>query len=486
MGNAPQVLCCITKNSKKSSKKLISCDKMPFIRHSTYISQEDFQSIFQLRQTIGKGCFSKVKIGYRKADKAQRPYAVKIISKSLLDPSLEADFLNEISILKTIDHPNAVKLLVYDNNNFYFLVTEYLSGGTIMDAVKNCKLTGRKREEYILQLTQQILKGLSYLHKIGIVHRDLKPANMMLTSRNPEALVKIIDFGLSRKFTTNEMFNSFLGTPFFVAPEVINRDYNELCDLWSVGVTIYFLIAGKPPFDASNRKQLLKNIKESKLDLTGDIWKSTDVKIKNLVKNLLQKEPCKRLGLPKAIDHEAFSFVNPKKKPINLKHIENLMSFKRGGNFKLLVKHLAIQTIEETELNDLVTTFYAINGNHDGFISIGELKEAIGSNKIKYKTTEVQEVMKRIDLDGNGYINFSEFLLAASGLGTANNREKIGELFDLIDEDHLGEIDYNVIKKTIMRQGRKLNDTFELKKMVEEETDVEKIDVVKFSKFILE
>lgn len=137
---------------------------------------------------------------------------------------------------------------------------------------------------------RQIIRTLIYLHSQGIVHRDLKPENMLFESEKSDVL-KIIDFGIACRFQPHKKITSRIGTPYFLAPEVICKEYDEKCDIWSAGVIFYMMLTGVVPFKANNDKELLQCILKEQPKMTGNLWNKISDQCKNLLQLMLKKKP---------------------------------------------------------------------------------------------------------------------------------------------------------------------------------------------------
>ena len=174
---------------------------------------------------------------------------MKIIKKDKCDDQYLATLTNEIKIMKQLDHPNIVKLYeIYQDTRNIYLITEYLEGGELFDLILKSK---HFNENIAAKIMKQLLSAIAYCHSKKIVHRDLKPENLLIVKTNTYE-IKVIDFGLSRTFEPNKNMYSRMGTPFYIAPEVLKKKYNEKCDVWACGVILYILLSGNPPFNGKN------------------------------------------------------------------------------------------------------------------------------------------------------------------------------------------------------------------------------------------
>jgi len=149
-----------------------------------------------------------------------------------------------------------------------------------------------------------ILSALSHCHKAGIIHRDIKPENLLFETSDENSVLKIIDFGTSRKITEDIKCTELIGTPYYVAPEVLEGAYDEKCDLWSCGVILYIMLSGYPPFNGLNTGKIFKKIKHALYTFSSEEWQGISEDAKDLISKLLQKDPNQRLSAEEALMHK--------------------------------------------------------------------------------------------------------------------------------------------------------------------------------------
>ncbi len=171
---------------------------------------------------------------------------------------------------------------------YYYLVCELCSGGELFDRILE---KGRFSEHGAAKIIYKILLALNYMHDAGVCHRDLKPENFMFASSHKHAEIKIIDFGLSKFISKGQKLDTIVGTPYYVAPEVLRGQYNQTCDMWSVGVLLYILLCGYPPFTGKGSKEIFKKILTVSLEFPEDDWRGISVSAKNLIRELLHPRP---------------------------------------------------------------------------------------------------------------------------------------------------------------------------------------------------
>lgn len=205
-------------------------------------------------------------------------------------------------------HPYIVRLEdVYEDAQHVHLVTELCTGGELYDKVVALTLTPQKHfnEATAARIVRNILSALSYLHEVKhIVHRDLKASNFLFVSPKHPTLIKIIDFGLSRVHEKQDVMRSRVGTPYYVAPEVLTSDYTNKCDVWSIGVIAYMLVSGTLPFLAEDERQTIQLVQHAEVAFDKNRWQGISEQAKEFVSYLLQKDPEQRPTAREAMHHE--------------------------------------------------------------------------------------------------------------------------------------------------------------------------------------
>jgi len=200
--------------------------------------------------------------------------AVKYLNKDKLTPEDKALIMNEVHVLSEIDHPNIVRLFeFYDEPKYYCLVQEVCSGGELFDAIISA---GKFKESTAQVLIKRLVSCINYCHSKGIVHRDLKPENILLEPDMDFDKMKIIDFGTAVPFSSKDKkkaLNEVLGTPFYIAPEVLAANYTEKCDIWSIGVITFMLLSGKAPFFGKDDAAIFAMVRKGKFEFASANWK---------------------------------------------------------------------------------------------------------------------------------------------------------------------------------------------------------------------
>jgi len=238
-------------------------------------------------------------------------YAVKSISKR--DPSVKpGSLLREITLLHEMRHPSFVQLVdVFEDEEYVHLVTDLCTGGELFDRIvaKTSRSEGSTpcfSEDDAATVLYQILKAVSYMHKKGIVHRDIKPENILFETDDENSPIKIIDFGLARMHDGQHgepPMTTIVGTPYYIAPDVLRRQYDKSCDLWSVGVIAYILMCGYPPFNGGSNSETHASILRGRYHFPSREWKHTSREARDFVRRLLQSDPSKRMTAEEALNH---------------------------------------------------------------------------------------------------------------------------------------------------------------------------------------
>lgn len=267
------------------------------------IGYQHFTDFYEMKADLGEGKFGLVKLGIHK--KTGEKVAIKIIKKDAMDNKDLELVRSEIDIMKLCRHDNVVRLLDhFENSEYIFIVMEYLAGGDLSDFFKRKNYTFSEKDA--ASIISQICKGIEYLHKYGVVHRDLKPENIMMAKKDTLYPIKIMDFGLSKIMGPLEKAADGFGTLSFVAPEVlIRKPYNKEVDIWSIGVTLYYMLTGTLPFDDDddNEELIAKKIVFSKLQFYDKKWKKVSDLCHDFIEKCLVKEPEKRVTTTELLAH---------------------------------------------------------------------------------------------------------------------------------------------------------------------------------------
>lgn len=308
-----------------------------------------------LGKTIGEGTFGKVKLG-RHILTGER-VAVKVLEKDRIQEVADIERVaREVQLLKLIRHPHVVQLLeIIETKNQLYLIMEYASGGELFDYIVQHQ---RVPEQQACIFFHQIIAGVEKIHAMNVVHRDLKPENLLLDEHK---CIKIVDFGLSNRFETNQLLKTACGSPCYAPPEMVSgQSYvPQMCDLWSCGVILFAMVCGFLPFEDSNTSALYKKILAANYQPPAFISDS----VKDLISGLLTVDPAKRFTIADVRAHPWYQQVpDAALKPKALAELPGgldedvLEELKRHG----FPREYAINCLQNNKHNSVTTTYYLL------------------------------------------------------------------------------------------------------------------------------
>jgi len=268
------------------------------LKSSSFVKSTDVKSVYDMKNILGTGAFSKVRLAEHKETK--HLVAIKCIPKKLIKGK-EQSINNEISVLRSLRHPNIVELReIYNNSSHLYLVMEFVSGGELFDRIVE---KGSYTELDASKLIAQVLDAVQYLHSKDIVHRDLKPENLLYHNPSEDSKIMISDFGLSKIAGEGSTMKTACGTPGYVAPEVLKqRPYTKAVDVWSIGVIAYILLCGYPPFYEENDQKLFEQILKADYEFDSPYWDDISQAAKNFISQLMHISPEKRYTCKEALN----------------------------------------------------------------------------------------------------------------------------------------------------------------------------------------
>ncbi|OVA03832.1 Protein kinase domain [Macleaya cordata] len=275
----------------------------------------NLKELYRLGRKLGEGQFGTTFLCVEK--KTGKKYACKSISKKNLTTEEDVeDVKREIKIMQYLaasavvggHHPNVITIKgAYEDMKAIHLVMELCEGGELFDRI------GQYTEKKAAEIARMIVDAVETCHSLGVMHRDLKPENFMFVNRKEDSPLKLIDFGFSVFFKPGETFEDIVGSPHYVAPEVVlGKPYGPEADVWSAGVIIYIMLSGGMfPFWAETEEGVFEQILYTELDFLSDPWPSVSESAKDLVKKMLVRDPKRRLTARQVLCHPWVDCVAP-------------------------------------------------------------------------------------------------------------------------------------------------------------------------------
>ena len=427
----------------------------------------DIREKYKIGRKLGKGSFGEVYLSTDK--KTNKKVAIKVLPKTKSHTeNINSEIVNEIDILKTLEHQNIVKIYeFYEGKNNFYIVTEYCNEGNLKRKITQNEFLSEIETASIMF---QLFSAISYCNTKNIMHRDLKPENIMLNDKTLFGLpfIKIIDFGTA-KIYENEYENLVIGTLFYMAPEVFNKKYTEKCDMWSLGVILYYLFTKKFPFQGPTKPKLIHSIENCNYNINlGPLKKASD-ELKDLIHQLFKKNINERISVNEALNHSWFKNLKIKEK------LSELTTEQINECLNNIKKYNPDKVIQQASIAFLIHNFPHIEGikianslylkidhNNNGVIEknefIKELTNLFKEQNEEIKEEYILELFDIIDADKSGYIEHEEFIRAAANKNNLLKESILKNCFEYFDKDKNGEITVDEIKTTFKDYKEKLTD----------------------------
>ncbi len=436
----------------------MNIDNFP-INKSTFVLKGlgNISDKYEVVKLLGTGTFGKVAEVRNKISK--QIFACKEIAKKRI---VDINKLKtEIAIMIKADHPNIIKLYEIYQDNFHIdLIMEECKGGELFERIiRNIEKHKNYSEKTAAKIFKQLISAIAYCHSQGICHRDLKPENILFLSEEEDSPIKVIDFGLSKIFgaynniINNEM-TSFVGTAYYVSPEVLQGKYNEKCDIWSAGVILYIMLNGEPPFNGSNDNEIYRCISQMKFSFPESKWKNISEDAKDLIKKMICA-PERRFNAQQVLNHVWIKKNAPHSKGniinLNLKHLKKYIYTSKIQKAVLI---FIASRLHENEVNHLKQAFEEIDLNKDGTLTFDELKTCL--SKVIDDDGSFETLFNAFDTDNNGKVAYTEFLAGLIEENIYMKQEKLLDAFKLFDFDNDGKISKKEVISVL--KGLNIND----------------------------
>jgi calcium-dependent protein kinase len=355
-------------------KSVISAKADLHIKAGVFVQENtgSFYSVYKLNShPIGSGAFAEVWVCVHKRTEEQR--AVKILNKASISQQ-DIKFrvvLQEVEILKSLDHPNIIKVFEYFEDPYnYYIVMEYCQGGDLFGHLLSSK---KVTERYAAKVMKYLLSGLVYLHSKQVVHRDIKPENLLMINGTDydDFSIKIIDFNVATCIKQNKV-TGVAGTTDYIAPEVFRGVYDEKCDVWSSGVILYIMVSGILPFPCDNESVSQEAICTGKYSFPEQYFQNISTSCKDFITKLMTKNPKSRLSAKSALEHPwlLISEDTSDEKAIH-KTVNRMSTYTKTSKLKeVFTTFMVSQLSKDSSVKKLEQVFYAMDINKDGVINL--------------------------------------------------------------------------------------------------------------------
>lgn len=459
-----------------------SNDKKTSIQQSNFVKQHSnkLNMDYKIIKKLGAGAFSEVFLVQNRITGTYE--CAKVLELSALSTFADEDIMNEIRTLAEMDHPNIMKIKgYYQTAHHLYIISEYLSGGELFDRIIEVH---NFSEAQAAKLIEQILSAVVYLHKHNIIHRDLKPENIVFESKDKDSLIKIIDFGTSRKVKKDEKLKSRLGTAYYIAPEVLGMCYDSKCDVWSCGVILYVLLFGIPPFNGKTDEEIFDKIKKGTFKFPDSGPKVSD-DAKRLILKMLTKNPELRPTGDVLLKDPWFEKMRDKTNVDGQNQIavSSLKQFKVKYEFQRAIMLYFVNFFDiKDEKAKLYKLFKSLDKDGDGQLDREELRAAYAKSSKGFSVDEeVDRIFQQLDVNNTGQIDFSEFLLATVDYKKGIHEKELQQIFNIIDKDKSGTLESHEIAEFFNLKGPQHEE--ELKRLMDE-ADTNKDGKISIQEFI--
>lgn len=359
---------------------------------------------------------------------------------------------NELEIFSELDHPNVVRFYrSFQDEKAFHIVMEYCSGGDLKTMMsKKQNLT----EKEVASIMGQAFSAVKYLHDKGIIHRDIKVENFLFKDESPDSEIKLIDFGLACFSDPNKPQTICVGTPLCVAPEVLKKYYDYRCDIWSLGVMMYTLIYGHPPFNAETMPQLIRKILILRPEFPSEFEVSEEAR--NLMKRLLDKDPETRISLEDALN-DPWIKKGRKSNDVTREEcqtiIENFQHFTYKTRIARFISSRLVHLSNSQELEFLNRAFRRFDKHNAGTISVSSLQDIVQEYSLSYTGSELSNMTASMNLEKIDRISYSEFLAAAATTKSYLELENLSKTFSFLDVQGSGSLTVNDIQLVLLQVG---------------------------------
>ncbi|XP_078162496.1 calcium-dependent protein kinase 29-like isoform X1 [Carex rostrata] len=441
----------------------------------------DISSLFILDKELGRGQFG---ITYLCTDRARgQKYACKSVAKRKLTSKRDVDDMRrEVMILQHLSgQPNVVEFKgAYEDIENVYLVMELCSGGELFDRIAAKK--GGYTEQKAAAVCRDIVTVVHVCHFMGVMHRDLKPENFLHVSKDEDSELKATDFGLSVFIEEGKTYRDVVGSAYYVAPEVLQRNYGKEIDVWSAGIILYILLSGVPPFWADTEKGIFDAILHSDVDLLSAPWPSISNDAKDLIRKMLTKDPKRRLTAAEALEHPWLREGGvASSKPIHSAVLARMKQFRATNKLKKLALKVIAESLSEEDSKGLKQMFKNMDTDGSGTITFEELKIGLSRLGSQLAEGEVRQLLDAADVDRSGAIDYIEFTTAMMHRHKLDDEGNLRKAFDYFDKDRNGYITRDELSQAMTKYG--MGDETTISEVLDD-VDTDKDGIISYEEFV--
>eukprot|EP00921_Rhytidocystis_pertsovi_P016918 GHVQ01026646.1.p1 GENE.GHVQ01026646.1~~GHVQ01026646.1.p1 ORF type:complete len:393 (+),score=45.17 GHVQ01026646.1:740-1918(+) len=365
---------------------------------------------------------------------------------------------------------------------------ELCTGGEFFDCIIK---HGHFSELYAAFVMKQLLSACAYSHSNNIMHRDLKPENLLLADSSFLSSLKVIDWGFAARCHGFHKFQSVVGTPYYVAPEVLFGNYTHSCDLWSIGVILYLFLCGYPPFHGKDNTEILRKVKQGEYCFDPRHWKGVSEDAKDLIRRCLTYDPRRRITALEALVHpwiQRFSQQGlTNEKILNSKIGSDLWKkfkkFQRFNKMKRLAVTCVAYQLSDNSIGALHDIFVALDKNADGVLSTAEVEMGLTQLNVDFGE-ETFFLLRDLDTDGSGSIDYTEFIAASINQKLYDQESVCQAAFAVFDLDGDGRITTDELRKVLEMTFVQEKFSSEMLRDIITEVDLDKDGCIDFEEFM--
>jgi calcium-dependent protein kinase len=402
----------------------------------------DITQVYSIGKKVGEGGYGTCHLCTHLETNEVR--AVKIVPKKNLTAEQCSGLREEYEFMADLDHPNIIKAFdAFESKQSFYIVMEYCAGGELFERIREKK---RYSERDAALVIKQILTGIKYLHEHNIAHCDLKPDNFLFLSKEDDSPVKIIDFGFSKRTARRAMLSRKIGTMFYMAPEVLQENYTFHCDMWSIGIILFVMMFGYPPFCGNDNATITRKILAGFNPVVKNgfgSWFPASVpvssNVKYIMRCLMHQDPSERLTAGEVLELPWIAHAHENSSQELTGILGNLAAFTAQYRFKNVVLRALSTSLDDEEFTSMRRTFSDLNSSGDGSLTSDELVAALGRASSSDEKASIQSLLDFGMING-GSISYQQLVMVFLAKKLATKEERMHNVFTALDLDGDGKL----------------------------------------------